>query len=146
MWELDHQEGWALKNWCFWTVVLKRTLESPVDCKLKAVNPKGNQPWIFFGRMDAEAEAPNTLAIWCEELTHLKRSWCWERLKAGREGDSRRWDGWMASLTWWIWVWASSGSWWPTGRPGMLQSVESHKVRQDWATELTNYPFRYVIY
>ena len=63
----------------------------------------------------------NTLAIWCEELTHLKRPWCWERLKAGGEGDDRGWDGWMASLTWWMWVWVNSGSWWWTGRPGVLQ-------------------------
>ena len=59
MWELDHKEGWVLENWCFWTVVLEKTLESPLDCKeIKTVNPKGNQPWIFFGRTDAEAEAP----------------------------------------------------------------------------------------
>ena len=56
MWELDHKAGWALKNWCFWTVVLEKTLESPLDSKIKPVNPKGNQPWIFFGRSDAEAE------------------------------------------------------------------------------------------
>ena len=58
MWELDHEEGWTLKNWCFWTVVLKRILKSPLDSKIKPVNPKGNQPWIFIGRTDAEAEAP----------------------------------------------------------------------------------------
>ena len=68
----------------------------------------------------------NILAIWCEELTHLKRPWCWERLKAGREGDDRGWDGWMASPTQWTWVWESSGSWWWTGRPGVLQSM-GHK-------------------
>ena len=58
MWKLDHKESWALKNWCFWTVVLEETLESPLDCKIKPVNPKGNQSWIFIGRMDAEAKAP----------------------------------------------------------------------------------------
>ena len=62
----------------------------------------------------------NTLATWCKELTHLKRPWCWERLKAGGEGDDRGWDGWMASLTQWTWVWVSSGSWWWTGKPGVL--------------------------
>ena len=68
MWELDHQEGWALKNWCFWTVVLEKTLESPLDCKeIKPVNPKGNQSWIFIGRTDAEAEAPY--------FGHLIQSW-----------------------------------------------------------------------
>ena len=79
----------------------------------------------------------NTLATWCEELTHWKRPWCWERLKAGGEGDSRGWDGWMASPTWWTWVWANSGSWCWTRKPGMLQSMGSQKVGHDWATELT---------
>ena len=68
------------------------------------------------------------LATWCEELTHLKRPWSWERLKVGAEGDSREWDGWMASLTRWTWVWASSGSWWWTGKPGVLQCMGS----QSW--------------
>ena len=70
----------------------------------------------------------NTLATWCRELTHLKRPWCWERLKVGGEGDDRGWDGWMASLTQWTWVWVGSGSWWWTGRPGMLQSMGSQRV------------------
>ena len=78
----------------------------------------------------------NTLATWCEELTHLKSLWCWERLKVGGEGDDRGWDGWMTSPTQWIWVWANSGSWWWTGRPGVLQSLGSQRVRHDWATEL----------
>ena len=70
MWELDSKESWALKNWCFWTVVLEKTLESPLDCKeIQPVNPKGKQSWIFIGRTDAEAETPNSLAAWCEELT-----------------------------------------------------------------------------
>ena len=80
----------------------------------------------------------NTLATWCEELTHWKRRWCWERLKAGGEGDNREWDGWMTSLTRWTWVWASSRSWWWTGRPGMLQFMELQRVIplvSDW-TEL----------
>ena len=76
------------------------------------------------------------LATWCKELTYLKRLWCWERLEAGGEGDNRGWNGWMASLTWWTWVWASSGSWWWTGKPGMLQSTGSQRVGQDCATEL----------
>ena len=77
----------------------------------------------------------NTLATWCKELTHLKRPWCWERLKA-EKGDDRGWDGWMASPTQWTWVWVNSESWWWTGRPGMLQSMGLQRVRQDWATEL----------
>ena len=78
----------------------------------------------------------NTLATWCEELTHWKRPWCWERSKAGVEGDDRGWDSWMESLTQWTWVWASSGSWWWTGKPGVLQSMGLQRVRHDWATEL----------
>ena len=74
--------------------------------------------------------------LWCKELTHLKRPWWWERLKARAEGDERGWDGWMASLTRWTGVWVSSGSWWRTGRPGVLQSMGSQRVRHNWVTEL----------
>ena len=66
----------------------------------------------------------------------LKRPWCWERLKAGGEGDNRGWDGWMTSPTWWTWVWASSRSWWWTGKPDVLQSMRSQRVRHNWAIEL----------
>ena len=111
MWELDYKESWALKNWCFWTVVLEKTLESPLDSKeVQSVNPKGNQSWIFM-------EGLMLKLTWCEELTYEKRPWCWEGLKAGGEGDNRRWDGWMASPSRRTWVWASSGSWWWTGKP-----------------------------
>ena len=96
MWELDYKEIWAPKNWCFWTVVLEKTLESPLDCKeIKPINPKGNQFWIFIGRTDAQAETAILLATWCEEPTQWERPWCWERSKAGGEGDDRGWDGWM---------------------------------------------------
>ena len=78
----------------------------------------------------------STLATSCEELTHWKRLWCWEGLGAGGKGDDRGWDGWMASLTRWTWVWVNSGSWWWTGRPGMLQFMVSQRVGHDWATEL----------
>ena len=109
MWELDYKESWVPKNWWFWIVVLEKTLESPLGCKIKPVNPKGNQSWIFIGRTDAEAEATNnTLAVWCEAPTHWKRPWCWERLRTGRERGDRGWDGWVASLTRWTWVWANS--------------------------------------
>ena len=98
MWELDHKEGWVLKNWCFWTVVLEKALETPLDSKeIKPVSPKGKQPWIFIGRTDSEA-----LILWPsdgEGPTHWKRHWCWERLRSGGEGDDRGWDGWMASST-----------------------------------------------
>ena len=103
-------KSWTLKNWCFWTVMLEKTLESPLDCKeIQPVHPKGDQSWVFTERTGAESDNPNILATWCEELTHGKRPWCWERLKAGGEGGDRGWDGWMASLTWWTWVWASPG-------------------------------------
>ena len=133
-------ESWTLKKTecrridLFWTVGLEKTLESPLDCKeIKPVNSKGNQSWIFIGRTDAEAEIP---ILWSPDAknTHWKRPWCWERLKTGGEKDDRGWDGWMASLTQWTWIWASSGSWWWTGRPGVLQSMGSQRWTQlsDW--------------
>ena len=79
--------------------------------------------------------------MWCKELAHLKRPWCWERLKAGGEGDDREWDGWMASPTQWTWVWVGSGSWWWIGRAGVLQPMGSQRVGHDWATELNWYIF-----
>ena len=106
--ELDYKQGWAPKNWCFQIVVLEKTLESPLDCKIKPVNPKGNQSWLFIWRIVAEAETP---VFWPpdvkSQLTHWKRPWYWERLKAGREGGNRGYDGWMASPTWWTWIWAN---------------------------------------
>ena len=107
MWELNYKESWTLNNW--WTVVLEKTLESPLDCKeIQPVHPKGNQSWIFIGRTDAEAPI-----LWppdAKNLTHWKRPWCWERVKAGGEVDDRGWDGWMASPTQWTWVWGNSRS------------------------------------
>ena len=215
MWEWDHKKGLVSKNWCFWTVALEKTLESPLDWEIKPVHPKENQPWIFMRRTDAEAEAPicghlmqradsleKTLMLgktksrrrrgwqrmrWLDGITnsmdmslsklqemvkdrevwhaavhgvtkcqtgpsnwtkqqqninvsvkgtHLKRPWCSERLNVGGEGDNRGWDGWMASLTRWTWVWVNSGSWWWTGRPHVLQSMGSQRVGHNWATEL----------
>ena len=132
-WELDHKEGWVLKNWCFWTVLLEKTLESPLDGKeIKPVTPKGNKSCICFGRTDAEAETP---------LLPDAKNWLTgkdpdERLKAGGEGDDRGWDGWMASPTQWRWVCVNSGSWWWTGKPGVLQSMGSQRVVHKWATEM----------
>ena len=121
MWALDHKEG--AKNSCFWTVVLEKTFESPLDCKeIKPVNPKGHQPWIFIGRTDAEAEVP---IFWPPDAKSqlIRKDRCWERLKAGGEGDNRGQDGWMAPPTQWTWIWASSRSRWRTGKPGVLQSM-----------------------
>ena len=133
MWELDYKESWAQKNWCFWTVVLEKTLESPLDCKeIQPVHSKGDQSWVFIGRTDFEAETP---ILWPPDA-HLKRPWCWERLRAGGEGDDRGWDGWMAWPTQWTWVWVNFESRWWTGRPGVLQSMGWQRVGHDWATEL----------
>ena len=95
---------------------------------LKEISPE----YSFEGLMWSS----NILATWCEEPTHWKRPWWWERLKAGGEGDNRAWDGWMASQIKWTWVWVNSGSWWKTGRPGILPSMRSWKVVQNWVTEL----------
>ena len=137
MWELDYKESWAPKNWCFWTVVLEKTLESPLDCKeIQPDHPKGDQSWVFIGRTNVEAETPILWPSDYGELTHRKRPWCWERLKAREEGDDRGWDGWMASPTQWTRVWVDSGSWWWIGRPGVLRFLGSQSIRQDWETEL----------
>ena len=118
MWELDCKESWVSKNWCFWTVVLEKTLESPLDCKeIQPVHPKGNQSWILIGRTDVNGETP---ILWPPDLMNWltwKDPECCERLKVGGEGDDRDLDGWMASLTQWTWVWVSSGIWWWTGSP-----------------------------
>ena len=146
MWELEYKEGWALRNWCFWTVVLEKTLECPLDCKeLQLVNAKRNTSVLSIHWKDwCWSWNSNTLAPWCEELTHLKRPWCWERLKAGRKGDDRRWDGWMASPTQWTWVWVNSRRWWWTGRPGMLLSMGLQRVRHDWVTEMNWTELRHI--
>ena len=135
MWELDHKENRALRNWCFRVVVLEKTLESPLDCKeIQPVHPKGDQSWVFIGRTDGWSWTSNILVTWCKELTHLKRPWCWERLKAGKKGMTED-DCWMASAQW-TWVWVNSRSWRWTGRTSMLQSMGSQRVGHDWATEL----------
>ena len=136
MWELDRKEGWAPRNWYFWTLVLLKTLESPLDFKeIQLVHPKGNKSWIFIGRTDAEAEAP---ILWPPDA----KNWLiWKDSDAGKDwrqkekGTTVDEMGWMASLTQWTWVWASSERWWRTGKPGVLQSMEARRVRHDWATK-----------
>ena len=129
-----------LTNWCFWIDAFelwywRRLLRVPWTARrsnqfiLKEISPECSLEGL---KLKLKLQH---LATWCKELTHLKRPWCWERLKAG-EGDDRAWDGWMASLTQWTWVWVNSRSWWWTGRPGMLQSMGSQRVGHDWATEL----------
>ena len=137
MGELDYKESWALKNWCFWTMVLEKTLESPLDSRrtnqsiLKEISPEYSLEGLMlklklqhFGHL--------------MQLTSWKKPWCWERLKVGGEGDDRGWDGWMASPTRWTWVWVNSGSWWWTGKPGVLQSMVLQKAGHDWVTELSH--------
>ena len=136
MWVLDHKESWASKNWCFWSMVLEKILESPLDSKtIRPVNPKGNQPWIFIGRTDTEAEAP---ILWPPNaMSQLigKEPDIWKDWGQEEEGDNRGWDGWVASLTQWTWVWANYGRWWSTGRPGTLQTMELQTVGHDLVSE-----------
>ena len=118
----------AFELWCW-----RRLLRVPWTARRSSQShSKGDQSWVFFGRNDAKAKTP---ILWPPDAENWKRPWCWERLKAG-DGDNRGWDGWMASLTWWAWVWASSRNWWWMGKPGMLQSMVSQRVRHNWATEL----------
>ena len=110
MWVLNHKESWASKNWCFWSVVLEKILESPLDCKeIQPFHPKGNQSWIFIGRTDGETETP---VLWPPDAKSwlIGKDWCWEGLGAGGEGNDRGWDIWMASPTQWTWIWVNSGS------------------------------------
>ena len=135
-------ESWTVKKAecqridAFWNVVLEKTLESPLDCKkIQPVHSKEDQSLVFIGRTDAKAETP---ILWPPhaETWLTGKDWCWEGLGAGGKGDDRRWDGWMASPTRWMWVWVNSGSWWWTGRPGVLRFMGSKRVRHNWATEL----------
>ena len=137
MWELDYKESWAPRNWCFWTVVLEKTLESPLDSKeIQPVHPKRCQSWIFIGRTDAEAETP---ILWSPDVKNwligkdpdVRKDW-----RREEKGNNRGWDGWTASPNQWTWVWVNSRSWWWIGRPGVLQSMGSQRVRHGRATEL----------
>ena len=131
-------------DWMIYTFLSCLQILSSVDSDLSLGFSfhKGCQSWIFTGGLILKLKLQYTLATWWKELTHLKRSWCWERLKVGGEGDNRGWDGWMASLTQWAWVWANSGSWWWIGRPGMLQSMGVSKSR----TQLSNWTELYIFW
>ena len=135
-------ESWTIKKaehrridpfelWC-WTRLLRVpwTARRSSQSILKEINPGCSLEGLMLKLRF------QFLATWYEEVTHLKRPWCWERLRAGGEGDDRGWDGWMASLSQWTWVWVNCGSWWWTGRPGMLRFMGLQRVGQDWATEL----------
>ena len=137
MWELDYKEGWVLKNWFFWTMVLKKTLERvPWTARrsnqsiLKEISPEYSSEGLM-------------LKLKLQYFDHLmwrtdsfEKTLMLGKIEGGREGDDRGWDGWMVSRTRWTWVWVSSGSWWWTWRPGVLQSMELKRVGQDWLTEL----------
>ena len=118
-WELDQKESWVLKNWCFWAAVLKKTLENPLDCKIKPVNLKGNQPWIIIGRTNVEAEAS---ILWPPDA----KSWLNAKdpdagkTKGRRRKGQQRMRHPLVSLAQWTWVWANSGRQWRTEKPGML--------------------------
>ena len=132
-WTIKKAEHWridAFELWCW-----RRLLRVPWTAKrsnqsiLKEISPEYSLEGLML-KLKLQY-----LATWCKELTHWKRPWCWERLKAGAEGDDRGWDGWMASLTQWTWVWANSGRWWRAGKPDVLQSIVSQRLRHDWAAE-----------
>ena len=132
IWELDYKESWVPKNWYFWTVVLEKTLESPLDCKeMQPVHPEGNQSWIVIGRTDVEAETP---ILWPPDVKlwligkdcDAGKDWRLEK-KGTREDEI---FGWHPDQ--WTLVWVNSTSWWWTGRPGMLQSMGSQRVGHDW--------------
>jgi len=148
MWELDHKESWSLKNWCFWTVVLEKTLESPLDFKeIQPVNPKGNQSWKsleglmlkltlqYFGHLMWRTYSLEKTLMLGEIQNRRRRGQQRMRWLDG-EGDDRGWDGWMTSSTQWTWVWIFSGSWWMTGKPGVLQSIGLQRVRHNWVAKL----------
>ena len=135
IWGRVCEEGWALKNWCFWTVVLEKTLESPLDCKeIQPVYSDGDQPWVFFGRIDAKAETP---VLWPPHAkswpigkdSDAGRDWGQEE-KETTEDEMAGWHHWLDGH----WVWVNSGRWWWTGRPGVLQFMGSQRVGHDWAT------------
>ena len=139
----DHCRIDAFELWCW-----RRLLRVPWTARrsnqsiLKEISPGVHwKDWCWSWNS-------NTLATWCEDLTHLKRPQCWERLRAGGEGDDRGWDGWMASPTQWTWVWVDSGSWWWTGRPGVLRFMGLQRVGHDWLTELnwTNDSLRFAAF
>ena len=135
MWEMESKEGWELKNWCLQTVMLEKTLSGPLNCKeIQPINPQGNQPWIDFWSINAEAETRG----FCQtdsENQFWKTPWHWVRLRTGREGADRRWDMWTASPIQWTCVWANYWKLWKRGRPGVLPSRESQRAGLDSMNE-----------
>ena len=138
MWELDCKERWGPKNWCFWTVVLEKTLESPLDCKeVQPVHPKGISPeYSLEGLMLKLKLQYFGQLIW--KTDSLEKTLMLGKVEGGRRRGRLRMI-WLDGITQWTWVWVDSGSWWWTGRPGVLWFMGSHRVRHDWSTELNWY-------
>ena len=136
MWELDYKESWVPKNWCFELWCWRKLLRVPWTARRssqsirKEISPEYSLEGLmlklklqYFGHLMGRTDS-------------TERPWCWERLRAGGEGNDRGWDGQLASLTQWKWVWVNSGNWWWTGRPGVLQSMALHRFGHDWAADL----------
>ena len=136
MWELNDKESWAPKNWCFWTVVLEKTLESPLDCKeIHSVHCKGDQSWVFIvGLMLKLKRQYIGHLMW--RTDSFEKTLMLGKIEGKSKGADRGWDGDAMSPTQWTWVWVNSGSWWWTGRPGVLRFMGLQRVGHDWATEL----------
>ena len=135
MWELDHKEIWAPKNWRFELWCWRRLLTVPCTARTSNQSTLKISPGISLEGMMLKLKL-QYFGHLMRRVDSLKRLWCWEGLGAGGKGDDRGWDGWMASLTWWTWVSVNSGSWWWTGRPGMLQFMRLQRVGHNWATEV----------
>ena len=144
MWELDCEESWVPKNWCFWPVVLEKTLENPLDYKeIQPVHSKGNQSWVFFGRNDAKAETP---VLWPPHVkswligkdSDAGKDWGQEE-KGTTEDEMAGWHHWLDGH-----VWVNSGRWWWTGRPGVLRFMGSQRVGHDWVYRLKSWDSRKV--
>ena len=136
MWELDYKESWALKNWCFWTVALENTLESPLDCKeIKPVSPKGNHSWMFIERMMLKLKL-QYFGHLIRRTDSLGKTLMLGKIEGGRRKGQQRMRRWMTSLTWWTWLWASSRTWRWTEKPDVLPSMGLQRVGHNWATEL----------
>ena len=134
MWELDHKEIWASKNWYFWIAVLEKTLEGPLECKeIQLVNPKGNQSWVFTERTDVLKLKLQYFGHLMRRTDSLEKTLMLGRLKAGEEGDDWGWNGWLAPLTQWTWVCTGSRRWWWTGKCAAV-----HGVTKSW-TRLCNW-------
>ena len=143
--ELAHKESWVPKNWCFSTVVLEKTLENLLDFKeIQPVHPKYNQSRMFIGWTHLEAETPKLWPPDGKNWLTGKDPDAWKDWRQEEKGV-RGWDGWMASLTQCTWIWVNSWSWWWTGRPGVLESMQLQRIRQDWATELTDWCFYHML-